>query len=678
MVHNESSHSMDEEEYEDDKVIETSPDGRFVCFEHKLGAGAFKTVFRAMDTDYGIEMAWNQVLIDRYQLDKATVLREIQFFKQIRHQNIIEFYHFWVDEAKNQVVFLTELMPSGTLTQYIKKSPEVKLKIIKGWCKQILLGLDYLHTQTPPIIHRDIKCGNIFINGTGTTEGEVKIGDLGLATFCQKKDALSVIGTPEFMAPEYYNEVYTTAVDIWAFGMAVIEMVTRQYPYQECDNVGQIFKKVSGGILPQQLDLILDKEVKNFVALCLRDESIRPTASQLLSHSFFSAYENDNSPVKIARSLDEVEHLQVSQDSRSIISDSPLPNRLPSIGKALKAIPTDGLMSGSVHSDPTSTTHPTLEEPNFSITHVEKIEDKLEITFSMEAAGDQSEIVFEYNIGQDTPESVASEMVNEMQLEDSSYDRIFQSLKDVEQDYVAKKRDTPRASVESMEENEVSEATTLSSSVESAQSEPIQRSRKEEHSLSFLSEPTDSASSVDIDQDYTRVTNLEQLIDGIPSPRFTLPPTSDVNDMKYLEDLLDGDDISDADGDPDESMETASEQHSDDLSYSVEEPSEIPLTPSPEPGSPSQDLTSEEEDEQAILALKEKHEIAMQALLKSQEDEIRKVTERRIQRRHAEDGNLSRTNSTPRMSHSAISRTVKLDRFGSASEQSSPSHSSVT
>ena len=78
------------------------------------------------------------------------------------------------------------------ISSYIQKCAEVKLKIIKSWCKQILLGLNYLHTQEPPIIHRDIKCGNIFINGT--TEGEVKIGDLGLATFSLKKDALSVIG----------------------------------------------------------------------------------------------------------------------------------------------------------------------------------------------------------------------------------------------------------------------------------------------------------------------------------------------------------------------------------------------------------------------------------------------------------------------------------------------------
>jgi len=68
----------------------------------------------------------------------------------------------------------------------------VKLKVIKEWCQQILEGLDYLHSQDPPIIHRDIKCDNIFINGT---TGQVKIGDLGLATVIHQANSLSVIGT---------------------------------------------------------------------------------------------------------------------------------------------------------------------------------------------------------------------------------------------------------------------------------------------------------------------------------------------------------------------------------------------------------------------------------------------------------------------------------------------------
>ena len=102
------------------------------------------------------------------------------------------------------------------------------------------------------------------------------------------------------MAPEFYNEVYSTSVDIWAFGMAMIEMLTRQCPYAECDNVGQIFRKVTTGIRPQQLDLIKDSHVREFVALCLADESERPSAEELLDHPFFNSDgENDNAPVQL-------------------------------------------------------------------------------------------------------------------------------------------------------------------------------------------------------------------------------------------------------------------------------------------------------------------------------------------------------------------------------------------
>jgi len=65
------------------------------------------------------------------------------------------------------------------------------MKAIKGWARQILNGLLYLHSHRPPIIHRDLKCDNIFVNGN---QGEVKIGDLGLAIVMQQPTARSVIG----------------------------------------------------------------------------------------------------------------------------------------------------------------------------------------------------------------------------------------------------------------------------------------------------------------------------------------------------------------------------------------------------------------------------------------------------------------------------------------------------
>ena len=51
-------------------------------------------------------------------------------------------------------------------------------------------------------------------------------------------------GTPEFMAPEVYAEAYNELVDIYSFGMCILEMITFEYPYSECTHPAQIYKKV--------------------------------------------------------------------------------------------------------------------------------------------------------------------------------------------------------------------------------------------------------------------------------------------------------------------------------------------------------------------------------------------------------------------------------------------------
>lgn len=56
---------------------------------------------------------------------------------------------------------------------------------------------------------------------------------------------LLLSGTPEFMAPEMYEEKYNEAVDVYAFGMCILEMATSEYPYSECQNAAQIYRKVT-------------------------------------------------------------------------------------------------------------------------------------------------------------------------------------------------------------------------------------------------------------------------------------------------------------------------------------------------------------------------------------------------------------------------------------------------
>jgi len=177
-------------------------------------------------------------------------------------------------------------MTSGTLREYIQKLQVPYLKIIKRWSRQILKGLYYLHSYDPPIIHRDIKCDNIFINGA---HGEVKIGDMGTAKMKLGKN-YTVIGTPEFIPPEMYEEKgYNEKVDVYAFGMCLLEMVTGEYPYSECKNPPQVYKKVISGIKPECLSRVTDRNVLDIINSCICPENERWSVKQLLETSFFLA-----------------------------------------------------------------------------------------------------------------------------------------------------------------------------------------------------------------------------------------------------------------------------------------------------------------------------------------------------------------------------------------------------
>lgn len=174
------------------KPIAVSPDGRFFKYEEEIGRGSFKTVYRGLDTQTGVAVAWCE--LQEKKLNKTERQRfreEAEMLKKLQHPNIVRFYNYWESSGpkKKSIVLVTELMLSGTLKTYLRRFKKINPKVLKSWCRQILKGLAFLHSRAPPIIHRDLKCDNIFI--TGTT-GSVKIGDLGLATLKNRSFAKSV------------------------------------------------------------------------------------------------------------------------------------------------------------------------------------------------------------------------------------------------------------------------------------------------------------------------------------------------------------------------------------------------------------------------------------------------------------------------------------------------------
>ncbi|KAL0419226.1 UNVERIFIED_CONTAM: putative serine/threonine-protein kinase WNK4, partial [Sesamum radiatum] len=281
-----------------------------------------KTVYKAIDEVLGLEVAWNQVrLVDLLQSpdDLQRLYSEVHLLSTLNHDSIIRFYTSWIDVENRTFNFITEMFSSGTLREYRAKYKRVNIRAIKIWARQILEGLVYLHGHDPPVIHRDLKCDNIFVNGH---LGQVKIGDLGLAAILQGSHrAHSVIGTPEFMAPELYEENYDELVDVYSFGMCVLEMITSEYPYSECTNPAQIYKKVTSGKKPRAFYKVQDLDAQRFIGKCLESASKRLSAKELMLDPFLAvdrSHDHPESDIEHQKPLlndcIELERLQLNDD----------------------------------------------------------------------------------------------------------------------------------------------------------------------------------------------------------------------------------------------------------------------------------------------------------------------------------------------------------------------------
>jgi WNK lysine deficient protein kinase len=254
----------------------------------------------------------------------------VNIVKKIQNKYIIEYLACWFGKETRTLNIITTHL--DTLADFIGKVKTLRWRIIKKWAKQILRGLDHLHQQKPEIIHRNVNCSHVYIDGgLGTTN----IGDLWLAAiFVEDQDnpiGLSdrmmqqlAQGSPAYIAPESFeNEtelpaaLLTTKVDIYSFGMCVLEMITREEPYAECQEIAatgagtgggsvihstenhadRIRKKVLKSIPPKSLSLIPHPLATAFIRECLKPAHTRLSASELLLHEFLVPTQNDDGEI---------------------------------------------------------------------------------------------------------------------------------------------------------------------------------------------------------------------------------------------------------------------------------------------------------------------------------------------------------------------------------------------
>ena len=253
-----------------------------------------KVVYKGYDFNAGREIAWCEMKLAQEKLNEQIdyIKEQIELRLKLKtHNNILGYINGWYQEYNNIYIIIEELCSGGNINsnyQYIQKP---KIKLIKKWIKEILTGLDYLHSNK--LIHHDIKCENIYLD---RISGHLKIGCIGsLEQLSQGKDYFDkYLGTPEFMAPEVNEGKYGFKSDIYSLGLTLIELLTVQKPYKECEGALNIYINKIRGILPESFKLITDEGIKNFILLCLEKEKNRPTAKDLLEKNKWLCDKNTN------------------------------------------------------------------------------------------------------------------------------------------------------------------------------------------------------------------------------------------------------------------------------------------------------------------------------------------------------------------------------------------------
>uniref|UniRef100_A0A2K5VGI1 Mitogen-activated protein kinase kinase kinase 19 n=1 Tax=Macaca fascicularis TaxID=9541 RepID=A0A2K5VGI1_MACFA len=257
-----------------------------------LGKGAYGTVYCGL-TSQGQLIAVKQVALDTSdklatEKEYQKLQEEVDLLKALKHVNIVAYLGTCLQE--NTVSIFMEFVPGGSISSIINRFGPLPEMVFCKYTKQILQGVAYLHENC--VVHRDIKGNNVMLMPTGI----IKLIDFG----CAKRlawaglngthsDMLkSMHGTPYWMAPEVINESgYGRKSDIWSIGCTVFEMATGKPPLASMDRMAAMFYiGAHRGLMPPLPDHF-SENAADFVRMCLtRDQHERPSALQLLKHSF--------------------------------------------------------------------------------------------------------------------------------------------------------------------------------------------------------------------------------------------------------------------------------------------------------------------------------------------------------------------------------------------------------
>lgn len=198
----------------------------------RIGGGGMGSVYRAEDRNLANRTVAVKEMIEMFADDAARekaiedFKRESELLAKLEHPSIPTIYDYFFDATRGRYYLVMKFIDGGDLAARLKESDgQIDELTVTNWAVQTCDVLDYIHSQDPPIIYRDLKPANLMID---SRSNRVMLVDFGIARFVapQQQKGVTAIGTMGYAPPELFAGNVEPRSDIYSLGATMFHLLT--------------------------------------------------------------------------------------------------------------------------------------------------------------------------------------------------------------------------------------------------------------------------------------------------------------------------------------------------------------------------------------------------------------------------------------------------------------------